>query len=149
MAIHQVSYTFESSLESANQAEALAERQAAAAGFEADQIQAIAMAVREATINAVLHGNQHDPAKRVHVTFERSPGGLQVAVRDEGKGFNGTGIPDPLQPENLLKQSGRGIFLIRSFMDEVHFRNLHPGTEITLIKRVRGAAAEHKEIENS
>jgi len=149
MAIHQVSYTFESSLESANQAEAMAEQQAAAAGFAEDEIQAIAMSVREATINAVLHGNNRDPNKRVYVTFERSPEGLQVAVRDEGKGFNGTGIPDPLKPENLLKQSGRGIFLIRSFMDEVNFRNLHPGTEITLIKRVRGAVAEHKEIETS
>jgi serine/threonine-protein kinase RsbW len=149
MAKNLVAYTFESSLESVNQAEAMAEQQAAAAGFGADEIQFIAMAVREAAINAVTHGNRHDRNKRVYVSFERRPDSLQVVIRDEGKGFNGTGIPDPLAPENLLRQSGRGIFLIRSFMDEVGFRDLHPGTEITLIKRVRGAAAEPKEREIS
>ncbi len=149
MATNQVSYTFESSLESVNQAEAMAVKYAAAAGFDDDQIQSIAMAVREATINAVSHGNRQDPNKRVFVIFEHGPAILQVVVRDEGKGFNGSALPDPLAPENLLKPSGRGIFLIRSFMDEVHFRDLHPGTEITLIKRVRGAAADHKEKETS
>jgi serine/threonine-protein kinase RsbW len=142
MAANRVSYTFDSSLESVNRAEAAAEQFAAAAGFKAEQIQEIAMSVREATVNAVLHGNGQDSAKKIYLTFEHCLDSLQVAVRDEGQGFNGTGIPDPLAAENLLKKSGRGIFLIQSFMDEVRFRNLQPGTEIILIKRVRGAAAD-------
>ena len=70
---------------------------------------------------------------------------LTVTIRDEGKGLQNDDIPDPLAPENLLKQSGRGIFLIRAFMDEVRFRNMEPGTEITLIKRLSGEARDGKE----
>ena len=96
------------------------------------------MAVREAAVNAVLHGNKYDAAKRVTVSFETTPDGMTVSVRDEGQGLDPETLPDPLIPENLLKQSGRGIFLIRAFMDEVRFRSLSPGTEITMIKHVRG-----------
>jgi serine/threonine-protein kinase RsbW len=145
MAGDRVSYTLESTLESVNQAEAAAERFASAAGFRDDALQEIAMAVREATINAVLHGNAYDPNKSVQITFERKPGWLEINVRDQGKGFDVSQVADPLAPENLLKQSGRGIFLIRTYMDEVRFRNLQPGTEMTLIKRVRGATADAKE----
>ncbi len=96
------------------------------------------MAVREATLNAVLHGNRYDPAKRVTVSFDITPDALTVAVRDQGPGLNPFTLPDPLAPENLLKESGRGIFLIRAFMDEIHFRTMSPGTEIIMIKSVRG-----------
>ncbi len=64
---------------------------------------------------------------------------MTVSVRDEGLGLDPTGLPNPLAPENLLKQSGRGIFLIRAFMDEVRFRSLSPGTEIMMTKHVRGS----------
>ena len=141
----RVSYTFESSLESVNRAEKAAERFAAQSGLQEDDLQEFAMAVREATINAVLHGNAYDPRKTIQVTFARQAGALEVTVRDQGKGFDAASIPDPLAPENLLKQSGRGIFLIRTYMDEVHFRNLNPGTEMVLIKRVRGKTADAKE----
>lgn len=66
-------------------------------------------------------------------------------MRDEGKGLDPEEIPDPLAPENLLKQSGRGIFLIRAFMDEVRFRNMEPGTEVTLIKKLSGDSRDGKE----
>jgi serine/threonine-protein kinase RsbW len=102
------------------------------------------MAVREATVNAVYHGNQYDPSKKITVGFENQGTELVVKITDQGKGLNPADIPDPLAPENLLRGSGRGIFLIRAFMDEVHFRPLHPGTEITLVKR-RGEPAERKE----
>lgn len=141
----RVSYTLGSNLESVNQAETAAEKFASAAGFQGDELQEIAMAVREAAINAVLHGNAYDPAKTIGISFERKPGTLEITVRDQGKGFDVDRVPDPLAPENLLKQSGRGIFLIRTYMDEVRFRNLDPGTELVLIKRVRGAAAGTKE----
>jgi serine/threonine-protein kinase RsbW len=141
----RVSYTLESSLESVNKAEQAARDLAVKAGFDEEETDRIAMSVREATVNAVLHGNQYDPQKRVTVAFEVSPESLSVSVRDEGKGLDPGNVPDPLAPENLLKQSGRGIFLIRAFMDEVRFRSMDPGTEITLIKRVRGNDPDGKE----
>jgi serine/threonine-protein kinase RsbW len=141
----RVSYTLESSLESVNKAEQAARELAVKSGFDEEEIDRISMAVREATVNAVLHGNQYDPKKRVTVAFEATPQTLSVAVRDEGKGLDPSSVPDPLAPENLLKQSGRGIFLIRAFMDEVRFRSMEPGTEITLIKHVRGEDRGGKE----
>jgi len=141
----RVSYTLESSLESVNKAEQAARDLAVKAGFDEEETDRIAMSVREATVNAVLHGNQYDPKKRVTVAFEVTPESLSVSVRDEGKGLDPGSVPDPLAPENLLKQSGRGIFLIRAFMDEVRFRSMDPGTEITLIKRVRGTDPDGKE----
>jgi serine/threonine-protein kinase RsbW len=134
----RVSYTLESTLASVNKAEQAAAEIASKSGFDEDQGGRIAMAVREAAVNAVLHGNRYDPNKRVTVSFESNPDTLTVTVRDEGSGIDPATLPDPLAPENLLKQSGRGIFLIRAFMDEVHFRSRSPGTEITMIKFVRG-----------
>jgi serine/threonine-protein kinase RsbW len=141
----RVSYTLESSLESVNKAEQAARDLAVKAGFDEEETDRVAMSVREATVNAVLHGNQYDPKKRVTVAFEVTPESLSVSVRDEGKGLDPGSVPDPLAPENLLKQSGRGIFLIRAFMDEVRFRSMDPGTEITLIKRVRANEPDGKE----
>lgn len=140
----RVSYTLESSLASVNKAEQCAAEIAARSGLDADEGGRVAMAVREAAVNAVLHGNRYDPDKRVTVSFETTPDALTVAVRDEGPGLDPSTIPDPLAPENLLKQSGRGIFLIRAFMDEVRFRSLSPGTEITMIKFVRGPGRDGK-----
>ncbi len=132
----RVSYTLESTLASVNKAEQAAAEVAARSGFDDDECGRIAMAVREATVNAVLHGNRYDPIKRVTVSFDSTPDALTVAVRDEGLGLDPATLPDPLAPENLLKQSGRGIFLIRTFMDEVRFRILSPGMEVIMIKFV-------------
>jgi len=132
----RVSYRLESTLESVNKAEEMADQIASQVGFDEDTRGGIAMAVREGMINAVLHGNAYDPAKRVNLTFETGKE-LIVTIADEGKGFIPEEVPDPLAPENLLKESGRGIFLMRTFMDEVRFRKLNSGTEITLIKRLQ------------
>lgn len=145
MTAHRVTYTLDSNLDSVNHAEDVAEKFAAETGFEEDEVQEIGMAVREATVNAVLHGNAYDPGKKVRISFARHPGMLEITVSDEGKGFDAAKVPNPLAPENLLKQSGRGIFLIRTYMDEVSFRDLQPGTEIKLTKHVRGASADAKE----
>jgi len=90
--------------------------------------------VREAAINAVMHGNAYNPAKRITGLLRDHLRLLIVRIGDQGPGLDPSNLPDPIAPENLLRGSGRGIFLIRSFMDEVHFRQLHPGTELTLIK---------------
>ncbi len=133
----RVSYRMESTLESVNKAEAMAEQFSSQAGFDEDARGGISMAVREAMINAVLHGNAYDPAKRVNLTFEQNGRELIITITDQGKGLDPAEVPDPLAPENLMKQSGRGIFLMRAFMDEVRFRKVDPGTEITLIKRLQ------------
>jgi serine/threonine-protein kinase RsbW len=131
-----VTYTLESSLDSVNRVEQAAEEMARTAGLEEEDIYRIAMAVREAAVNAVLHGNAYDPEKSITASFESTADSLIVKIADQGKGLDPDTLPDPLAPENLLRGSGRGIFLIRSFMDEVHFRQLHPGTELTLIKHL-------------
>jgi serine/threonine-protein kinase RsbW len=126
--------TLPSTIESVNTMEHMAEDFAARAGFDPDTASNIAMAIREATVNAILHGNTYDTAKHITASFEANSDALVVRIADQGPGLDPTTIPDPLAPENILRGSGRGIFLIRAFMDEVHFRQLHPGTELTLIK---------------
>jgi serine/threonine-protein kinase RsbW len=130
----RVSYTLESSLDSVNKVEQTAEQFAHKAGFGDDDVPNIAMAVREAAVNAVLHGNAYDPAKKITASFETTADDLIIRIADQGPGLEPESVPDPLAPENILRGSGRGIFLIRAFMDEVNFRLLHPGTELTLIK---------------
>ena len=132
----RVSYRMESTLDSVNKAEEMADHIASQAGLDEDTRGGVSMAVREGMINAILHGNAYDANKRVNLTFEQNGRELIVTISDEGKGFVPDEVPDPLAPENLLKESGRGIFLMRAFMDEVRFRKLEPGTEITLIKRL-------------
>jgi len=141
----RVSYTLESSLDSINKAERTAVETASRAGFNEDEQANIAMAVREAAVNAVLHGNAYDPKKRMVVVYETTHDALVITITDEGPGLDPRNIPDPLKPENLMKGSGRGIFLIRAFMDEVRFRDAQPGTEITLIKHMGRDAANTKE----
>ncbi len=145
MTVQRVSYTLESSLDSVNKAEEEATKIATRSGFDEDEVGRISMAVREATVNAVLHGNHYDTNKRVSLSFENTGNELIITVQDQGPGLNPVAVADPLAPENLLKQSGRGIFLIRAFMDDVQFRNLDPGTEIKLIKRVHATTSDHKE----
>ena len=130
----RVSYTLDSSLDSVNKVEEEAEQLAHKSGLDEDQTFQITMAVREAAVNAVLHGNAYSPEKKITASFENTGSSLIIRISDQGNGLDPATLPDPLAPENLLSGSGRGIFIIRSFMDEVHFKLLHPGTELTLIK---------------
>jgi serine/threonine-protein kinase RsbW len=136
------SFQLNSTMESVGEVEALAEKLAAEAGLDEDQIFHIAMAVREATVNAVLHGNEYDPARQIEGAFENTGADFIFTITDQGRGFDPDHLPDPSAAENLLRSTGRGIFLIRSLMDEVHFRQLHPGTELTLIKHLAPAAGK-------
>jgi serine/threonine-protein kinase RsbW len=145
MTDNRVSYTLDSTLETVDSAEQTASRIAVEAGFGEDEVMQISMAVREAAVNAVLHGNAYDPGKKVELEFETTARNLVITIRDQGKGLDLAKIPDPLAPENLLKTSGRGIFLIRSFMDEVQIQPSQTGTEIKLVKRVPGTSGTTKE----
>ncbi len=123
-------------MESVGEVEAAAERLATDAGLDEDERFHVTMAVREAAVNAVLHGNDYDPSRHIAVALENTGKDLVFTIADEGRGFIPDTVPDPLAPENLLRGTGRGIFLIRSLMDEVHFRQLNPGTELTLVKHL-------------
>jgi serine/threonine-protein kinase RsbW len=114
-------------------------------GLDEDSIHWVSVAVRESVANAIKHGNQGDAGKKVFVefggTFDNGPE-LSIRVRDQGEGFDPEEVADPLAPENLLKGSGRGIFLIRSFMDEMILRRApEGGMEMRMVKRVQPAAA--------
>ncbi len=104
----------------------------------------VGVAVRESVINAIKHGNQNDATKHVFVEFETHEMAvpeLSIRVRDQGAGFDPEEVADPLAPENLLKSSGRGIFLIRNFMDDVRLQRApEGGMEIRMVKRVTNPA---------
>ncbi|MDE3153491.1 MAG: ATP-binding protein [Acidobacteriota bacterium] len=118
-----------------------------AAGLDEDAVHWVGVALRESVINAIKHGNRQDPAKRVFIELATTHelGGtaeLVIRVRDEGLGFDPETVEDPLAPENLLKASGRGIFIIRNFMDVVDlYRVPQGGMEIRMVKRVHPAPA--------
>ena len=105
-------------------------------GLGADAAYGVDMAVREAVTNAVLHGNRQDEAKAVEISFKSLPGAIEITVRDRGEGFDTRNVPDPTDPQNLLKASGRGILFIRTFMDEVEWSR-HPegGTVVRMRKK--------------
>jgi serine/threonine-protein kinase RsbW len=98
----------------------------------------ITLAVREGVANAMIHGNKMDPNKQVTLRFEMATDKLTITVVDQGTGFDPTRVPDPLQTENLLKSSGRGLYYIRSFMDEVEFKASPEGMALRMVKRRSG-----------
>jgi serine/threonine-protein kinase RsbW len=106
-------------------------------GFDEQTAFGVDMALREAVTNAVVHGNQEDETKSVEVIFSCLGNALEIQIRDQGEGFDPASVPDPTQPANILKTSGRGIFLMRSFMDEVEwFARPEGGTTVRMVKRL-------------
>jgi serine/threonine-protein kinase RsbW len=127
--------SLDSTLESVDSAEELALGIAQKAGFDEDDLMKIGMAVRESMVNAVVHGNRYNAHKKVRFSVAHQADRLTVRIADEGEGFDPESLPDPLAPENIMRTSGRGIFLIRSFMDEFDIRRgASGGMEVTLIK---------------
>src|SRR6476620_646805 len=130
-----VERSLDSTLESVDSAEELALGVAERAGLDDDDLMRIGMAVREAMVNAVVHGNRYNANKKVHFSVTHQALRFTVRIADEGEGFDPASLPDPLAPENLMRTSGRGIFLIRSFMDEFDIRRgASGGMEVTLVK---------------
>jgi serine/threonine-protein kinase RsbW len=106
-------------------------------GITDDASFGIDLAVREAVTNAVLHGNKQDQSKLVEVNVKASPDALEILVHDEGSGFVPENVPDPTQSDNILKSSGRGIFFMHNFMDEVEwFIKPGGGTTVRLFKKL-------------
>lgn len=128
---------YESSLESVDAAEETAVDFARRAGLNEDDQHGLGMAVRESMVNAVVHGNRYSADRRVHVTMSAQGGELRIQILDEGEGFDPNRVSNPLAPENLLRQSGRGMLLIRAFVDDFSIERAEPkGTKVTLIKKM-------------
>src|SRR3982750_2770768 len=125
-ATKSVDLDLQSTLESVDSAEAQVLQIAEDVGFEEEDLHKIGMAVRESMVNAVVHGNQYSKDKKVHVTISANSDRMTIKIADQGKGFDLNQLPDPLAEENLLRNSGRGIFLIRAFMDDFQVRRLEP-----------------------
>lgn len=105
----------------------------------------ILMALREALANAIKHGNQQDLSKHVHLEMDVVGDTLAIAIRDEGAGFDPARVDDPLAPENRFKTSGRGIFYMRTFMDEIRFERQPSGGMEIVLKKKLGAIKEKEE----
>jgi serine/threonine-protein kinase RsbW len=97
----------------------------------------LAIVTTELVNNAIHHGNKNNPAKKVSILFLVNSKCIEIRIKDEGSGFNPAEIKDPLAPENLMSESGRGIFLIKYLMDSIDFKFTHEGTETIVIKNLR------------
>ncbi len=126
--------TIPSSLEYIESVEKLAEKAANAMKFSEEEKDSLAIAVTEAVNNAIIHGNKQNKNKKVFISFQLEDKRLMVSIVDQGKGFNPKNLSDPLAPENLLKESGRGIFILSTLMDDVRFEFRGNGTEVVMTK---------------
>lgn len=129
--------TLQTLLESVDLAENIVVGVAEAAGFGGEDVHKIGMAVREGVVNAYNYGNQQDQSKKISITVEFAPGKMVIRILDEGPGFELNEVPDCLAEENLMRTSGRGLFLMRAFMDDfqVH-RNPAGGAELVMVKNL-------------
>lgn len=128
----RIEITISSRFENIELVQVIAEHLCENAGVDEDGSHWIGMAVREAVANAIKHGNKLDVRKKVHATFLLTGPELTITISDEGSGFDPEKVSDPLNPQNLMKTSGRGIFYMKTFMDEVHY-TFAPGGGTALV----------------
>jgi len=139
----RIEITLESIVESVDLAEEVTLRVARAAGFDEEDRHKIGMSVRESVINAYMYGNQENRAKKILLTLELLPDRLVIHILDQGTGFRLEDVPDPLAEENLLRSHGRGILLMRAFMDEFDVRQgRQGGAEVVMSKLYPAARAD-------
>jgi serine/threonine-protein kinase RsbW len=110
------------------------------AGFDSDSQFAIKLALEEALINAIKHGNKLDKSKRVKVEWRVTPQVAEIEIEDEGPGFDRTSVPDPTNEHNLEKLTGRGILLIEAYMTRVEYSN--GGRRVKLIRHNQAAGVK-------
>jgi len=135
--VETVSRRLDSTLASIDAAETAVVDLATRAGFTGLSLARIGLAVREITANAILHGNRYDPGKKVFLTVSRTPSRLEISISDQGGGFDLNSVPDPRSPEALLRPSGRGLYMARNFMDELHvWRGDLCGVTVVLVKYI-------------
>ncbi len=105
-------------------------------GLDDDKLSALLLAITEATTNAIIHANKSDKTKLVQITAKVIEGKLYITIKDQGPGFQPEEVPDPTDPENLLKDSGRGLYLMRVYMDDLRYNITPEGTETTLVLNI-------------
>ena len=131
----ETKFSIPSKIEAIDEAVQKATAFAGAAGFADDALFGIDMAVREALANAVKHGNKLDANKKVEITLASLESGMEILIRDFGEGFDESEVPDPTNPENLLKASGRGILFMHNFVDKVEWeRHAEGGMTVKMTK---------------
>src|SRR5512141_908641 len=131
----RVEITISSRFENIELVQVIAEHLCENAGMDADGSHWIGMAVREAVANAIKHGNKLDIRKKVHAAFDLRGKDLEITISDEGAGFDPDQVSDPLNPQNLMKTSGRGIFYMKTFMDAIHYSfGAAGGTSLVMTK---------------
>lgn len=141
----RIEITISSRFENIELVQVIAEHLCETAGLDEDGSHWIGMAVREGVANAIKHGNRLDLQKKVSATFALENGELSIMIRDEGSGFDPAKVSDPLNPQNLMKTSGRGIFYMKTFMDRVEYTfNPSGGTELVMRKNL----ARNTEVES-
>ncbi len=138
---HNVRLEFSSAFEMLDLVQIVSDTFGRLAGLDDEGLHWIGVAIRESVINAIKHGNRNDPEKSVFVEFvgaaNSDPTELVVEVRDQGQGFDPSRLVDPLAPENLLKSSGRGIFFMKNFMDDVSLQQLPAGgMQVRMVKKI-------------
>ncbi len=140
---HTIRLEFSSAFEMLDLVQIVSDAFGRLTGLDDEALHWISVAIRESVINAIKHGNHNDPAKCVFVEFAVQPPAdpteIVVRVRDQGEGFDPASLVDPLAPENLLKASGRGIFFMKNFMDDVSLRRMpEGGMEVRMVKKLPG-----------
>ena len=126
-----------SRLEELSRVEKLAQKIAKIYCLSQDKLDNLAIAVTEAVGNAILHGNRQDPEKMVRIRIHLDGIYLRIEVSDQGSGFDPDALSDPLLPENLMKESGRGVFILKSLMDDIHFAFSPEGTVLHMALKLR------------
>jgi serine/threonine-protein kinase RsbW len=140
----RLAVTLETLLESVDLAENIVVGVAESAGFSNEDVHKIGMAVREGVVNAYNYGNQQDQTKKISIAVEFDPGKMTIRILDEGPGFELTEVPDCLAEENLLRTSGRGLFLMRAFMDDFKvLRSLSGGAELVMVKNLPSSGSSN------
>ncbi len=125
---------FPSSIDYLDKIESISAEIAHEAGFSESTVDDISIALTELVNNAIHHGNKDDISKTVTVKFTRTGKALIISIRDEGSGFEMESLNDPLHPENLLADNGRGIYLVKALMDDVSFNFRDGSTEVIISK---------------
>jgi serine/threonine-protein kinase RsbW len=134
-------FSIPSRLDALSRVERIVQEIASRMELSKDQHDNLAIAVTEAVGNAILHGNRKDPSKKVRVSALLKKDRVEVTVRDQGKGFDPSGLDNPLDPQNIMKEHGRGIFILKHLMDEVSFDFSKTGTAIRMVLVKKDASA--------